>query len=254
MKSLVADQMPLTPDRDTWSVGVVHLLLTTSLTSGSSGPPDVTVWGVAPGQQGNAEITNEFTKTGRKETGNRKASNRGYLRHVCPQVCTLGKCRNPKGVTMPGRRIQVGKANAAILDGTADLSLWDEEELLRGQRKSRNGKFQGSPPKMVPKKIHDELVKRKLSRAYELLNESIVDAVLVLREVVTDDEADYSDRIKAATLIWTVSWAVRRSASLLKANRRGPLPCETLWSSRQTVNVVESSHSNLARTTSLTLT
>ena len=102
---------------------------------------------------------------------------------------------------MPGRRIQVGITNAAILDGTDKLELWDEEELIRGQRKGRNGKFQGRPPKMVPKALHDELVKRKLSKAYALLNESIVDAVLVLREVVTDDEAEYSDRIKAATLI-----------------------------------------------------
>ena len=97
--------------------------------------------------------------------------------------------------------IQVGKRNSAILRGEEDLTSWSEEELIRGQRKSASGKWQGSRPKVVPTLLHDELVKRKMTKAYELLSESVLDAVQVLVDVARDQEADPNVRIKAATEI-----------------------------------------------------
>lgn len=97
--------------------------------------------------------------------------------------------------------IQVGKRNSAILRGEEDLTIWSEEELIRGQRKSASGKWQGTRPKVVPTVLHDELVKRKMTKAYELLSESVLDAVQVLVDVAKDKEADPSVRIKAATEI-----------------------------------------------------
>lgn len=97
--------------------------------------------------------------------------------------------------------VNVGKTNLAILRGELDLSVWSEEELIRGQRRASNGRFMGRPPKVVPKAIHDELVRRKMSRAFELLQESVVDAALLLRSVVNDPEAAYAERIRAASLI-----------------------------------------------------
>jgi hypothetical protein len=97
--------------------------------------------------------------------------------------------------------IRVGKTNLAILNGDMDLSTWSEEELIRGQRRAHTGRFTGRPPKVVPMAVHNELVRRRLSKAADLLNESVVDAVLLLRQVVTDEEANYGDRIKAAQLI-----------------------------------------------------
>lgn len=97
--------------------------------------------------------------------------------------------------------VYVGKTNRAILDGEVDLSIWSEEELVRGQRKSASGRWQGSRPKVVPTLLHDELVKRKMTKAYELLSESVLDAVQVLVDVARDKEADPNVRIKAATEI-----------------------------------------------------
>jgi hypothetical protein len=98
-------------------------------------------------------------------------------------------------------RVRVGKTNLAILNGDEDLSLWSEEELIRGQRRDRNGRWSGRPPKIVPAAVHNELVRRRLSAAGEVLRESLVDAVTLLREVVQDKDALYSDRIRAANLI-----------------------------------------------------
>ena len=98
-------------------------------------------------------------------------------------------------------RIEVGKTNHAILKGDADLSLWSDEELRRGQRKDRNGNWGGRPPKVVPKAIHDELVRRTYDEASAVLRDSLVDAVTLFRTIVQDPDADPAVRLKAATTI-----------------------------------------------------
>jgi len=70
----------------------------------------------------------------------------------------------------------------------------------RGQRRGKDGKFR-KPPTILAKAVHDELVKRRMSRAYDLLRESTYDAVKVLVEVATDKKADTAVRVKAAGLI-----------------------------------------------------
>lgn len=99
------------------------------------------------------------------------------------------------------QKVRVGHTNTAILRGELDIGTWSDEELIRGQRRAVTGQFKGRPPKVVPKAIHDELVRRKLSKAYDLLKDSLVDAVVLLRTVVTDPDAQYADRIKAAKII-----------------------------------------------------
>jgi len=107
-----------------------------------------------------------------------------------------------------GKQLKDGRAlmtvsakTAAILNGEEDLSAWDDEELLRGQRKDRTGVFRGRPPKVVPQEVHAERVRRTMSKAYNLLKESSFDAVRLLRKVVNDDEAPIAVRIQAAQLI-----------------------------------------------------
>jgi hypothetical protein len=75
-----------------------------------------------------------------------------------------------------------------------------EEELTRGVRKGKDGRFRNAP-KVVPKAVHNELVTRRMSKAYDLLRESTYDAVRVLVEVAKDENADTAVRVKAAELI-----------------------------------------------------
>ncbi len=101
--------------------------------------------------------------------------------------------------------IQVNSTTADILDGTADLSTWDDEELLRGQRRCQTGKFKGAfvgrPPKVVPMAIHHELNKRRMSRAGEVLRESLVGAVELWQSVLMDKAAPLGYRMEASKLI-----------------------------------------------------
>ncbi len=101
-----------------------------------------------------------------------------------------------------GRSIMtVSKNTTSILNGEDDLSSWDDEELLRGQRRAKNGNFSGSPPKVVPMQIHHELNRRRMSRAGEVLRESLVGAVELWRSVLLDEKAPLAFRMKASELI-----------------------------------------------------
>ena len=50
-------------------------------------------------------------------------------------------------------------------------------------------------PKVIPKAIHDELVKRKMSAAYDLLADNVLKAVEVLVEVACDPKAEAGVRM-----------------------------------------------------------
>lgn len=97
--------------------------------------------------------------------------------------------------------VTVSPTTAGILAGELDLSSWSLEELRRGQLRGSDGKWHGRPPQVVPKAIHDELVKRKMSKAFDLLRSNTYKAVKVLAEIATDKSADPAVRVKAASEI-----------------------------------------------------
>src|SRR4051812_24167145 len=102
---------------------------------------------------------------------------------------------------MSRNAVYIGKTNRANLAGDEDVSLWTDEELLRGQRRGRNGKWQGRSPKVVPMRVYDELVRRRLSEAAELLRENLVEATKVLISLAVDPNVDANVRLKATQLI-----------------------------------------------------
>ena len=107
-----------------------------------------------------------------------------------------------KRLTPGGRmRLTVSRHTGDILDGIVDLSEWDDEEILRGQRRGPNGRFMGKAPIVVPQAVHAERIKRTMSKAFDLLKVSTYDAVRLLRSVVNDPEASYEVRVRASELI-----------------------------------------------------
>lgn len=95
----------------------------------------------------------------------------------------------------------VSRTSADVLEGLDDLSCWDDEEIRRGQRRSKRGNFVGRPPKLVPQRLHEERHRRTLTKAHQLFTENTVTAVEVLVDIATDLSAPHADRIKAASLI-----------------------------------------------------
>lgn len=101
-------------------------------------------------------------------------------------------------MSYPRAKVSLGRANTAVLRGEDDLSTWDIDELREGRRKNHRGKFVGRKPKVVPKAIHTELVKRTLSEAYQVLTDSVVDAVRLWADVLNNPDAPLQYRMEAA--------------------------------------------------------
>jgi hypothetical protein len=97
--------------------------------------------------------------------------------------------------------IRLGVGTTAILSGADDLSTWDDEELFRGQRKDKNGRFQGRPPAVVAKAVHDEMVRRQMAEASKLLQKALVPACTMLASIIEDPEAEDKDKLKAVGMI-----------------------------------------------------
>lgn len=100
-----------------------------------------------------------------------------------------------------GAIVHVSPRTAAVAFDGASLDDWTDEELLRGRKMNKNGKFTGRPPKFVPIEFHRELTRRRLQRATTILAYSLVDAASMLRSVVNDENAATSDRIRAAEIM-----------------------------------------------------
>lgn len=98
-------------------------------------------------------------------------------------------------------RIYLGKTNTNILVGKNDVSDWTEEELEMGRRQSKAGTFSGRPPLVVPKAVHDELVKRTLNNAQEHMRQNLEGVVQVLVEIAAGPGIEPKDRLKAISMI-----------------------------------------------------
>jgi hypothetical protein len=111
--------------------------------------------------------------------------------------------RMEAGEDITGQRaiVRMGTMNTRILTGQEDLSTWEDEELKRGCRRNKNGIFQGISPTIVPKVLHDELVRRTLARSEELMRENLYDAIQALVDIIKGADTEDKDRIKAIEII-----------------------------------------------------
>lgn len=97
--------------------------------------------------------------------------------------------------------IRLGAANTRILTGQDDLSEWDDEELKMGQRRDKNGRFQSRKPTIVPKALHDEMIRRTLYNANEKMRDSLEDAITELVYIATSEACEAKDRLRAISMI-----------------------------------------------------
>lgn len=92
-------------------------------------------------------------------------------------------------------------ASGVVYDGDS-LDDWDDEELMRGRRRNKNGGFTGRPAKVIPAEVAKELTRRRFQRSFNLMADSLVDAALMLRSIVNDKRVEPADRIRAAELMF----------------------------------------------------
>lgn len=78
-----------------------------------------------------------------------------------------------------------------IKEGEENLDDWDIEELTRGYRRDKGGKFRGRPPLVVPLEVHNELAKRVKSHVAHQLRGIVAEHVEpVIKRVLAAESLD----------------------------------------------------------------
>ena len=97
--------------------------------------------------------------------------------------------------------VRLGAGMTDVLIGKEDLKTWDDEELRRGRRRDKHGGWQGRDPIVVAKAVHDELVRRTLERANQLLIDNLEQGLQVLCDIMLDEDVEAKDRLTAIRMI-----------------------------------------------------
>lgn len=70
------------------------------------------------------------------------------------------------------------------------IEEWDAEELARGKPRDINGGWKTKPPAWISRAMHEEIIKRYQVVVREEMNIQTVEALEVLRRVMSDDSVD----------------------------------------------------------------
>lgn len=98
--------------------------------------------------------------------------------------------------------ITIGSSTADLIENPSQVLDWDDEELRRGVRRLSNGKWpQGEPPKVIPRIVYEELVRRTIDECMEMMRENMPAMIQTLVNIATDEGVEPQHRIKAIDLM-----------------------------------------------------
>lgn len=93
---------------------------------------------------------------------------------------------------------EVPRTWKSLVDGRLPISELDDEELKRAQLKSARGQFDGPAGRLIPRDLSDARTRETMQRVKEQFQQMALDATKVFTDVLNDDEASWSDKMKAA--------------------------------------------------------
>ena len=102
-----------------------------------------------------------------------------------------------------GRSVLVGKVSdryEALLTGELSLDDLDDEEILRGQLRAKDGSFKGRPPKLIPREMGMELARRQKVLIEQELAGLVLTALKTLDDIMKKKHPQPGDaaRVNAA--------------------------------------------------------
>jgi hypothetical protein len=101
-----------------------------------------------------------------------------------------------------GAVVSISPTSAAVVYGEEDLSGWDDEELIRGTRRNKNGKFTGRKPRFIPRELLQELHRRRTHRTFEVLDSSLEIAAKRLRACIAGQKPLTLAELKAIEMLF----------------------------------------------------
>lgn len=131
-----------------------------------------------------------------------------------------GRDENAAGYVMTPKRIRA-RARRAMNRGKqvrpedADalwkpIEDWDMEELARGRPRAADGSFRGRKPVYVTRELHEQAMEMFKTMVKAQMNGGTVDALVVLKSLLTNDETDAKGRpvVPASTRADVAKWMV----------------------------------------------
>jgi len=100
--------------------------------------------------------------------------------HASPTSGPASKYERKKGIY---------DEDKVVAEGILSLDDWDDEELIRGYRRDRNGKF-SNPPKFIPREIQDEIFKRIVARGNKKMQRAYLNVIDGLTDLAENSSSD----------------------------------------------------------------
>jgi hypothetical protein len=97
--------------------------------------------------------------------------------------------------------VRVGAKAAQLIAGEIDLSDFDDEEILRGQARTKAGDFRGGEPTIVPRAIYQEFARRQMEAGFTDMIGHLQEIVRVVLDIATDPDNEPSVKLRAAEMI-----------------------------------------------------
>ncbi len=173
------------------------------------------------------------------DKGCKQFARRGTVPPVC-SGCGGGTRAQKKHTIDPESGAQVTRSRglinipprvAALLDGSLDVADLDEEELAHGYPRAADGSFR-APPTVIPKSLHDRMVRELFSRADQELKQNLLKVTQQMTKIATDPDVDAATRLKASQYVYerlrgkvadvVVTGDVKEWEEVLEGVYRGP--------------------------------
>src|SRR6266496_6375102 len=77
--------------------------------------------------------------------------------------------RYKRGSSASNGYIRIGPQTMELMEHPESILDWDDDELRAGQRKDREGKVNGTAPRVIPRAAYDELMRRTIDESLEIM-------------------------------------------------------------------------------------
>ena len=147
-----------------------------------------------------------------RETNKKRASTRKWEAEVVVAQKTLSKRKRNE---MPE---DVYDEDRLIAESILGLDEWDNEELIRGYKRNRNGKF-GMAPKYIPREIQQEAFRRLIGRGERKMKTAYIEAVDALVKLAHNAD---SEKVKLDAIKTLMERVVGKVPDIIRVSQEAP--------------------------------
>jgi hypothetical protein len=113
---------------------------------------------------------------------------------------------------------EVDDEDRLIAEKVLDLDDWDNEELIRGYRRNRSGKF-GAAPTYVSREIQQEAFRRLIGRGERKMKTAYIEAVEALVKLAHNAE---SEKVKLDAIKTLMERVVGKVPDIVRVSQEAP--------------------------------